>query len=330
MSDPVATPWIAVARASSLGKRPLAVSLDGVPLVLFRSGGKISCLTDLCPHRAAPLSRGRVVDGAIECPYHGWQFDGEGACRAIPGACEAIPRVRVATHRAVEAGGLVFVARAATEQEPYVSAATGPDIVSMIVTNRTTSTVAEAAENILDAHHTHFVHKGLLRGLSTRRYRNRVTVTGGDGWVEARYEGEPRQEGLISRLLEGSRTISIGRFLYPGIAELEFWGPDGLKLVTTFHLRNAAPGVVEGLGLLAAPKQGGLGYLKALLFRPLFELAVRQDQAILDMAQENRSKFPESRPCIGPLDVMRPHIDAILAGRRPSVADAPLTLSMDL
>ena len=83
------------------------------------------------------------------------------------------------------------------------------------------------AENILDATHTHFTHKGILRGLSARRNRVAVSVTAGEGWVEARYEGEPRQEGLVSRLLEGERSISVGRFLAPGICERRrrAWSP---------------------------------------------------------------------------------------------------------
>ena len=35
---------------------------------------------DRCPHRGTRLSLGRVCDGQIECPYHGWRFDGAGRC----------------------------------------------------------------------------------------------------------------------------------------------------------------------------------------------------------------------------------------------------------
>ena len=213
---------------------------------------------------------------------------------------------------------------------PYSGALSGPDAVSMMLTNRVQSSLAEVAENILDATHTHYTHRGVLRGLSERRYRVTVTVTGGDGWVEARYEGEPRQEGLVSRLLEGERSISIGRFVAPGIAELEFWGKNGPNLVTTFHLRQEGPDVVKGIGVLCGPKQGGLGWLKGRLFLPLFRVAVNQDQRILSAAHRRRKQFSEIRQMMGPLDVIRPHIDAILEGRRPSVADAPQTLVMEL
>ncbi|MBK8085308.1 MAG: Rieske 2Fe-2S domain-containing protein [Devosia sp.] len=330
MSGLTVSKWVAVARAASLGRRPLAVTLDGLPLVLFRTPEGIRALTDRCPHRSAPLSGGRVVGAQIECPYHGWRFDGGGRCRAMPGLIGEVPRALVPAHEVIERDGLVFVATAKDPGTPYVGALSGRGTVSLRLENRVTSTLAEVAENILDATHTHFTHRGVLRGLSPRRYTVEVTVTGGDGWVEASYVGEPRQEGLVSRLLEGERAVSIGRFISPGIVELEFRGPDGPRLVTTFHLRQAETDTVRGVAVLSGPSRLGLGYLKAALFFPLFRLAVEQDQRILSAAHARRLQFPDIRQMSTPLDVMRPHIDAILAGRRPSVADAPARLVMSL
>lgn len=55
------------------------------PLIVYRDkDNKISCLQDRCPHRSTPLSLGRLNDGAVECLYHGWQFDRTGHCVKIP------------------------------------------------------------------------------------------------------------------------------------------------------------------------------------------------------------------------------------------------------
>jgi nitrite reductase/ring-hydroxylating ferredoxin subunit len=58
----------------------------GHPLVLWRSQdhGVIHCADDVCPHRSAALTEGRVRDGKLECYYHGWQFDGGGECTFLP------------------------------------------------------------------------------------------------------------------------------------------------------------------------------------------------------------------------------------------------------
>src|SRR5690349_4704699 len=78
--------WFILCSSSELGGKPLARTLQGTPLVLFRGeGGKPGALMDRCPHRNVPLSLGRVTNGQLECGYHGWRFDTGGQCRLIPG-----------------------------------------------------------------------------------------------------------------------------------------------------------------------------------------------------------------------------------------------------
>ena len=76
--------WYAVTYASYLpnpskSAEVTPVSIFGEPLVLWRSedNGVVHCAHDVCPHRSAALSEGRVRDGMLECYYHGWQFNGE-------------------------------------------------------------------------------------------------------------------------------------------------------------------------------------------------------------------------------------------------------------
>ena len=55
------------------------------PVVIFRdSDGVVQAVRDQCPHRFAPLSRGKVVEGALVCGYHGLAFNGEGRCVRNP------------------------------------------------------------------------------------------------------------------------------------------------------------------------------------------------------------------------------------------------------
>ncbi len=330
MNPPIPSQWTAVCAAHDLRRKPLRFLIDATPVVVFRSADGVTAFPDICPHRQAPLSLGRVTGGRIECSYHGWQFDGSGECRAMPGVIGDVPRVRVAPMWAREQDGLIFVAGSRQEVPPYSGRLTGRGVARAFVPSRVQSTVADVAENILDATHTHFIHKGLLRGLSAKRYRVRVGVTGGPGWVEARYEGEPQQEGLISRLLEGGRGISIGRFLAPGIAEIEFWGPRRANLVTTFHLRQETADQVAGIGVLSGPVEYGLGYVKAALFHPLFAVAIAQDQHILSAVTQNGARFGAPAPVIGPLDILRRSIDAILRGDVPPVSEVPIVTEMEL
>jgi phenylpropionate dioxygenase-like ring-hydroxylating dioxygenase large terminal subunit len=302
--------------------------LDGAPIVLFRTKAGLHALADRCPHRHAPLSGGRVVGEDIECPYHGWRFDGTGLCRTMPGLGEGVPRIAVPARDVIERDGIIFVSRGHPLGPVYTRALTGPHILSLRVESRVCADLVDVAENILDATHTHFTHKGLLRGLSRARQRNKVTIKRSRDMVEAIYEGEVRQDGLVSRLLERGRTISIGRFLPPAIVELEFRGPRGPNLVTTFHLREETPGVTRGIGILAGPRQYGLGYLKAAAFVPLFRIGAWQDRSILSSAARNRRLFGDPNPVMAPLDFLRADIKRLMAGEalEPSVTEREIWL----
>lgn len=78
--------WYPVIFVQDLPKnRPYGFTIYDQSFVLFRNqSGKWICLKDLCPHRAAKLSDGQIIDGKIECLYHGWQFDSNGKCSHIP------------------------------------------------------------------------------------------------------------------------------------------------------------------------------------------------------------------------------------------------------
>ena len=66
--------WYVACQSKELRKKPLARTVVGLPLVLFRDAeGRAQALLDRCPHRNAPLSLGRVTnEGRLECAYHGW------------------------------------------------------------------------------------------------------------------------------------------------------------------------------------------------------------------------------------------------------------------
>jgi phenylpropionate dioxygenase-like ring-hydroxylating dioxygenase large terminal subunit len=91
----------------------------GEPVVLGRDEeGRAFALRDICPHRAVPLSAGRIVanDGAqtVECPYHGWRYGTQdGVCKLIPSLVEGQPydasRIRVRNFPTHEANGVVLV-----------------------------------------------------------------------------------------------------------------------------------------------------------------------------------------------------------------------------
>jgi phenylpropionate dioxygenase-like ring-hydroxylating dioxygenase large terminal subunit len=106
--------WYCTAVSKNLAEAPLRVRMLGQDFVLFRdANGAAHCLHDVCVHRGASLAGGKVKEGCIECPYHGWLYDSAGACQHMPtlvGADGKIPaRARVDSYPTQEKYGLIFV-----------------------------------------------------------------------------------------------------------------------------------------------------------------------------------------------------------------------------
>src|SRR5690606_28438401 len=145
----------------------------------------------------------------------------------------------------------------------------------------------EAAENFLDAFHTHFVHAGWIRQ-DARRQRVMAEVRAIDDGVEARYSEEGKQAGLLSRLLESSRGESFGRFRLPGLAEIEYRDRSGrLNLLISAWLVPAESGQLQVIARVATRRGVLPGWFKQLLLRPLLGVAQRQDKRILEELSGN-------------------------------------------
>ena len=166
-----ATLWHPVAESTSLTDAPLPARLLGHDVVLWRDNfGRAHAWADRCPHRGTRLSLGRVLhtdDGSrIECPYHGWQFASEGACRLIPALPDFTPPAShtACTHEAHEAHGLVWVRLQASHSlPPTFDAEHDARLRKLLCGPYDVQTSApRIIENFLDLAHFGFVHEGLL------------------------------------------------------------------------------------------------------------------------------------------------------------------------
>jgi phenylpropionate dioxygenase-like ring-hydroxylating dioxygenase large terminal subunit len=101
--------WLPIARAEDVGvERPFGAELLGRRLVVFRDAEGVTVAADRCPHRGGRLSHGRMVDGALQCPYHGWRWDGEGRCVLVPSQPGAHPSAKLESRPVEERFGLVW------------------------------------------------------------------------------------------------------------------------------------------------------------------------------------------------------------------------------
>ncbi len=105
--------WYPILQSEELPEgKPIGLTLLGEDLVAWRdSQGKPCVVTDRCPHRNARFTMGRVLDGQIQCAFHGLRFDGEGRCVLIPWEPEdskLLAELSIAGYPTGEFGGYVW------------------------------------------------------------------------------------------------------------------------------------------------------------------------------------------------------------------------------
>lgn len=310
--------WWPVALSHALRHKPLACTLHGEPLVVFRDGaGTPAVLPDRCPHRHAALSAGKVRDGQVQCPYHGWRFDAQGRCTRLPGRLQQhCSQPLLQALHSCEAHGLVWASlEAEPPQAPPVAPAAQTQALDVFwMSDQVRCTLQDAAENFLDGFHTHFVHAGWIRQ-DRKRQQIRAWVHALEDGVEAQYSEERTQSGLISRLFEGERGLSMGRFRLPGLAEIEYRDSQGgLNLLVSAWLVPAGAGELRLFARIATARGRLPGWLKRGVLQPMFAVVLRQDRRILENVSANRERFALlPTPLDSPQDLLAPWIRQLLA-----------------
>jgi len=164
--------WYCAAFSSELEGEPLGRTLIDQPVVLLRSrDGQVSALSDICPHRFAPLHRGRFENDAIYCPYHGLGFDRDGRCIHNPHGDGAIPRASAVNSFAVrEEQGVIWI----WGGDPlHANPALIPDL--QLFDNAISGSFQMNADyrlvidNLLDLNHAPYLHAGTLSPVGSTR-----------------------------------------------------------------------------------------------------------------------------------------------------------------
>jgi vanillate O-demethylase monooxygenase subunit len=160
--------WYVAALSDELEGRPVARTLLGQPLVLFRTAsGKAAVMDNRCPHRGAPLSTGEVVGESLVCGYHGFSFETTGRCNHIPGGAVIPAKACVRSYPVVDRWGWVFVwmgdlAHVDESLLPNFRWTAEPGWAGGRDYLHVRSNYTLVRDNLLDLTHARFVHKNTL------------------------------------------------------------------------------------------------------------------------------------------------------------------------
>lgn len=323
----VAAGWHPVARLDELGGRLLARRLMDVPMVVFAGRDGPIVLRDRCPHRAMPLSAGRLAEGAIACPYHGWRFGAGGRCVEVPGAV-VMPDVAADAFPVIVRAGLVWTSLAPAPADfPRLPAAMEDESLDRFwwAVAASRARCLDALENHLDPAHPHYLHPWMVRAPDRRR-PVRVTIRIDADGAEAVYREDSRPAAWMPRLLEGHRLRSIGRYHPPTIGEVAFEGEKGLKLSIAVVFVPESADFTRPYAHFATPRGRAPAWLKRWVLKAFHGPVLRQDRRALAMQAAAIAEQGEGRYAIGPLDLLGPAIWGFANGRPPAPMERELEL----
>lgn len=226
--------WYPVSPVSYLDKgRATAVQVLGFRLAVWpHADGTWSCFEDVCPHRLAPLSTGKVCeDGTLMCRYHGWQFSSDGKCQRIPMAtsekaedrARRVLRTAAASCPTRTAGGLLWVWPDFSPDAWSQSAASSAPPAFTELENATWTfqlqplSYESLVENCLDPSHAPFLHEGLRGQGMKEQSPNDATPM-----LQYDLEGEVHAAGFAlqhSPYTKGSTAACVRRFVAPSTVD---------------------------------------------------------------------------------------------------------------
>lgn len=230
--------WYPLFLAREVVHQPRRFERFGVPWVVCRlEDGRLFMAQDRCPHLGASLSDGKIIGNRLECPFHGFCFEGDGRCTHIPalGLEGRIPeKLRLKTLPLREVQGWIW--------GWWGEKAADPDLIPLFAEFRQgwhwqdiasdwSVHVTRAIENQLDVAHLPFVHRKsigaggrtLVEGPYVEADQDSIRI-----WVTNR-----RDDGAPPRSLES--LASAAKDLPPSI-EFRFPGLWQLRIHPTLRL----------------------------------------------------------------------------------------------
>ena len=168
---PIPYGWYCVALSKELESgevKPL--QYFGREMVMFRTeSGTAKILDAYCPHLGAHLGHGGTVLGeTVRCPFHAWQFDGEGVCTEVPYAKNIPPKVKdgpcMLSYHVVEMNQAIWCWYHPENIAPLFEVQQLPEFESPDWTDihveewTIKSIIQETSENGVDAAHFQYVH----------------------------------------------------------------------------------------------------------------------------------------------------------------------------
>jgi phenylpropionate dioxygenase-like ring-hydroxylating dioxygenase large terminal subunit len=183
--------WYAAAWSEEITDKLFKRVILEQPIVFYRRlGGEPVALGNVCPHRFAPLNLGKIVNGNIQCPYHGLQFNSAGKCVFNPDGDGLTPdSVRARSYPVLERFGMIWVwmgeaARADAALLPEFPFLESPKFRAVKGYSRMSVNYRYMLDNLVDVAHLLTVHNETLYCEGLSRSKTVVEREGTGIWAK--------------------------------------------------------------------------------------------------------------------------------------------------
>ena len=268
----------------------------GIPVVIWKTNQGIKAFVDICPHRQAQLSQGTATADTLTCPYHGWQFDRDGKCNAIPIACaDRMPRssIELIALPTLSQAGIIWVWLGLEQPQSHHQSLThGFDVQDSGWRFTTASRVFpfdldDLIENFMDFAHTPVVHPGLIRGISNPQHRG-VTIEVTTSAVKSIHDPVAEKVGWLSGLVVPRGEVRHSdTFLSPSNVLVEYAFGDRPPSFVAFLAMTPTQANETLLLLTIGTRFGWMNRFISLALPVLIRRVLAQDQHILSQQRAN-------------------------------------------
>lgn len=224
--------WYIACLTRELGDdKPVTRTVYDKSYVLFRDKNKKPvCLLNRCLHRLTQMDTGRIIDGTLACPYHGWRYDNQGNVVEVPseGPDQKPKKMCSKPYPCVEQDGAIWIwvgdKEPTSETPPWrFPFANDPNWVSYFMITDFDNEVTNLCENFMDVPHTVYVHKGWFRNKAMIKVP--MTVETKDARVLVTYDQkEDKIGGMFHWLLnpKGQEMKHTDEYIYPNLTRVDY------------------------------------------------------------------------------------------------------------
>ena len=296
--------WYVAAHGSAVAAgQTQALTMLGQPVLLGRDAqGVVFALRDFCPHRGIPLRYGKFDGTTIECCYHGWCFDTQGKCTAIPSLPEdeagQIGRIKAGSFPCQERNGIIWIYIPAPKtrlaeslpEVPVLSVALEHLLVDSVMLP---CHIDHAVIGLMDPSHGPFVHQSWWwRGKKSIHLKQKHFAPLGTGFRMVSHK--PSANSRAYKILGKRERRTEISFQLPGL-RMEHIQLIGTEETKDIILLTALTPIDEKHTQLHQYIATNIGLVRRLLplLKPFGKAFIRQDIRVVEMQQEGlRGEHP--------------------------------------